>query len=125
MEAPRMKALNAKERVNLIFRAFSDPLRLRILQLLRGGELCVGDLVTILRVPQPTTSRHLTYLKKAGLVRARKAGTWMIYALAPARGAFHEKILECLGCCFDEVPSVAADARRAERIRREGGCCPH
>ena len=120
-----MKALGAKERVNLMFRAFSDPIRLRILHLLRsGGELCVGDLVEILRVPQPTASRHLSYLRKAGLVATRKEGLWIFYTLAPAKGPFHEKLLECLVCCFDEVPAVLADAKRAVRLRERGGCCP-
>lgn len=107
-----------------MFRAFSDPLRLRILHLLREGELCVGDLVRVLRVPQPTASRHLSYLRRAGLVVTRKDGLWIFYRLAPARAPFHAKLLECLGCCFADVPSVAADARRAARLRDKGGCCP-
>jgi DNA-binding transcriptional ArsR family regulator len=60
--------------VNLMFRAFSDRTRLRILHLLSEGELCVGDLVGVLRVPQPTASRHLAYLRRAGLVVTRKNG---------------------------------------------------
>ena len=54
--------------VDFMFRAFSDRTRLRILHLLRGGELCVCDLVEVLGVPQPKASRHLAYLRKAGLV---------------------------------------------------------
>jgi ArsR family transcriptional regulator len=118
-----MKALTSRDIGNMMFRAFSDPTRLRILHLLQGGELCVGDLVAILKVPQPTASRHLTYLRRAGLVRTRKAGLWIFYSLSPARGPLHEKLLECLACCFDEVPNIGADARRAEKIRRSGGCC--
>jgi len=45
--------------INRMFRAFSDPIRLRTLHLLLGGEMCVGDLVEVLQVPQPTASRHL------------------------------------------------------------------
>jgi predicted transcriptional regulator len=55
----------ARTDVNLMFRAFSDRTRLRILRLLLGGELCVGDIVSAIRVPQPTASRHLAYLRKA------------------------------------------------------------
>lgn len=120
----RMKTLGPNDRASLQFRAFSDPLRLRILRLLRGGELCVGDLVAILAAPQPTVSRHLSYLRKAGLVATRKAGLWAFYALAPGRGRFHRKLIECLDCCFGDAPGVAADDRRAERVRRSGGCCP-
>jgi ArsR family transcriptional regulator len=108
-----------------MFRAFSDGTRLRILQLLRDGEWCVGDLVTVLRVPQPTASRHLAYLRKAGLVEVRKAGLWCHYRLAPAATRFHEKLLECLACCFADVPQVRADAARAAKLRTAGaGCCP-
>lgn len=101
----------ATSRVDLMFRAFSDRTRLRILHLLRGGELCVCDLMDVLKVPQPKTSRHLAYLRRAGLVVARKEGLWIHYRLAPARGAFHQKLLECLACCFQDVPELAADAK--------------
>ena len=60
--------------IDLMFRAVSDRTRLRILHLLQKQELCVGDLVRILRVPQPRASRHLSYLRRAHLVRSRKAG---------------------------------------------------
>jgi ArsR family transcriptional regulator len=60
-----------RTRVDHMFRAFSDPIRLRILHLIADGELCVCDLVEILGLPQPTVSRHLSYLRKAGLVSAR------------------------------------------------------
>lgn len=109
---------------NVMFRAFSDRTRLRLLHLLRGGELCVGDLVTILQAPQPTVSRHLAYLRRAGLVAARKNGLWSFYKLAPARGAFHRSLLHCLETCFGDVPEIAGDARRAAKVKRSGGCCP-
>lgn len=120
----RARPTARRQRVDLMFRAFSDQTRLRILQLLRYGELCVGDLVQILRVPQPTASRHLSYLRRAGLVVTRKHGLWMFYALAPARNAFHRKLLDCLAACFHDVPEIAADAARARKLRKSGGCCP-
>lgn len=114
----------AKEQVNLMFRAFSDPTRLRILHLLRKGEFCVGDLVNVLRVPQPTASRHLAYLRRARLVVVRKNGLWNYYQLAPANSAFHRNLVKCLDSCFLDVPELRADELRAERIRKSGGCCP-
>ena len=111
-------------RIDLMFRAFSDRTRLRILYLLRGGECCVGDLVEILQIGQPSASRHLAYLRRAGLVAVRKAGLWSYYALAEAAEPFHEKLLECLGCCFSEVPELRADQARASKVRQSGGCCP-
>lgn len=118
------KTLATPDAVDRMFRAFSDRTRLRILHLLRRGEVCVGDLVTILRVPQPKVSRHLAYLRKSGLVVVRKEGLWSHYSLAPAKGAFHQKLVECLACCFGDVPELKADAMRAARIKESGGCCP-
>ena len=110
--------------VNLLFRAFSDRTRLRILHLVRGGEVCVGDLVKVLRVPQPTASRHLAYLRRAGLVVARKDGLWSYYSLAPAQGRFHRSLLACLDSCFVEVPALEEDDKRFARVKKAGGCCP-
>jgi ArsR family transcriptional regulator len=110
--------------VNLMFRAFSDPTRLRILHLLQDGELCVADLVTILRVVQPTASRHLAYLRRSGLVEVRENGVWKFYRLAAARTAFQKELLSCLQSCFREVPELAEDLLRAESLRKAGSCCP-
>lgn len=112
----------ATGRVDLIFRAFSDRTRLRILNLLRGGELCVCDLIAVLEVPQAKVSRHLAYLRRAGLVRSRKDGLWSYYVLTPASGAFHAKILECLSCCFADVPELSKDL---ERLGRRPTCGPN
>lgn len=109
---------------DLMFRAFSDRTRLRILHVLLGGELCVGDIVEILQAPQPRISRHLAYLRKAHLVIVRKSGLWSHYRLAPAKTPFHKKLLECLAKCFVEVPELQADSARATAIRKSGGCCP-
>ena len=112
--------------VDLLFRAFSDRTRLRILHLLRGGELCVCDLVRVIGAPQPKVSRHLAYLRKSGLVTARKDGLWAYYALAPARTPFHKKLLDCLSCCMGDVPELARDAKKLGEVDRDstdGGCC--
>jgi ArsR family transcriptional regulator, arsenate/arsenite/antimonite-responsive transcriptional repressor len=124
---PKEKAIAGKlnsQRVNLMFRAFSDATRLRILRVLQGGECCVGDLVSILRLAQPSVSRHLAYLKKAQLVTVRKQGLWCHYALTRTNGGFHKNLLHCLESCFNEVPDLQADAQRAAEIRGAGGCCP-
>ena len=110
-------------RVDLVFRAFADRNRLRILHLLQGGEMCVGDIVDVLQVPQPRVSRHLAYLRKAGLVQSRKAGLWNYYSLAGARNAFHQELATCLCTCFCDAPEIKTDAARAERVRKSGGCC--
>jgi len=119
-----MKQTLPKPGVDLMFRAFSDRTRLRILCLLHQGEMCVGDLVKVLRVPQPRASRHLAYLRNAELVAVRKAGLWKYYSLAPARNSFHAKLLECLVNCFCDVPQIQADQARVGKVRKSGGCCP-
>ena len=103
--------------------AFAEPTRLRLLALVAGGETCVCDLVGTLRLPQPTVSRHLAVLRAAGLVSARRSGTWMWYSLAPARSRLHAKLVECLECCHDEMNGLAADAKRCGRLRDGRGCC--
>ena len=118
------RQIEALDSIDLMFRAFSDRTRLRILNVLRGGELCVGDIVESLRAPQPRVSRHLAYLRKAGLVLVRKSGLWSHYSLAATKTPFHRKLLECLATCFGEVPELRADSTRAARIRKFGGCCP-
>lgn len=119
-----MNATRPKSTATLIFRAFSDRTRLRILNLLQGGELCVGDLVTVLGVPQSTASRHLAYLRRAGLTVLKTDGRWNFYRLAKAATPAHKKLLECLSVCFVDVPEIKADARRLLEVRKTGGCCP-
>ncbi|MGN6368391.1 MAG: ArsR/SmtB family transcription factor [Phycisphaerae bacterium] len=121
-----MKTVARVPKVDLLFRAFSDRTRLRILHLLVGGELCVCEIVEVLGLSQPKVSRHLAYLRRAGLVMARREGLWMHYRLAPATGAFHGKLVACLGSCFEEVPELVRDAAKLGRRRgacADGDCC--
>ena len=80
--------------------------------------------MAILGLEQPAVSRHLAYLHRAGLVVVRRAGLWCHYSVAPAQGPFHVKLLECLACCFQEVPQIQTDQARARQLRKAGGCCP-
>jgi ArsR family transcriptional regulator, arsenate/arsenite/antimonite-responsive transcriptional repressor len=105
----KTKAVNS---VDLMFRAIADPTRLRLLGLLRNGERCVCDLVDILKVPQPKVSRHLAYLRRAGLVHVRKDGLWCYYRLTEPHNQFHAKLLDCLAVCCENVPVLKRDARR-------------
>jgi ArsR family transcriptional regulator len=122
-----------------LFRAMADPTRLAILSLLASrdagangagtgascasglgagaaerGERCVCELVERLRVPQPTASRHLAYLRRAGLVKARKQGPWSYYRLTAPRSPLHRRLLECLACC---------GANGANGAGGNGRCC--
>jgi ArsR family transcriptional regulator len=65
-----------------IFKALADPIRLRIVLLLKSeGELCVCDLMAVLDLPQSTVSRHLAYLKRSGWIDGRRQGAWMYYRI--------------------------------------------
>jgi ArsR family transcriptional regulator, arsenate/arsenite/antimonite-responsive transcriptional repressor len=66
-------------------------------------------------LPQPKVSRHLAYLRRTALVLTRREGLWNYYRLAPAQSPFHEKLLECLGTCFREVPELAQDSQRLKK----------
>jgi len=85
-----------------MFRAFADETRLRVLQLLSNGELCVCDLMSAVDAPQSKMSRHLAYLKRAGLVLDRKQGKWRHYSLAKPANALHKGLLACL----DKTPNL-------------------
>src|SRR5271157_5100886 len=82
-----------------LFKAFADPVRLRLLNLLAGGEVCVCHLHEALDLPQSTVSRHLAYLRKRGLVVGRKEGLWVHYRLAKPAGELHRTLIGCLGAC--------------------------
>ena len=81
-------SVKAKEvALDTLFQTLGDRTRLRLLNLMEGGEVCVCFLVEILEAPQPKISRHLAYLRRAGLVEARRDGKWMSYSLAGALSA--------------------------------------
>ena len=104
-----------------MFRAFADETRLRILHLLSKGEVCVCHLMSALSVPQSKVSRHLAYLKAAGLVSDRKTGRRRHYSLSPANSLFHRRLIACIGGCLDETPSLKQDLKRLAAARR-GSC---
>jgi ArsR family transcriptional regulator len=80
----------------------------------------VGDLVEALDLPQPTVSRHLGRLRRAGWLRASRREPWVHYALEPqAAGGRLERFLEP---CRDE--DFERDLARLRRLERDGGCCP-
>lgn len=80
-----------------IFKALGDETRLRIMALLLDGqELCVCDIMAALDLPQSTVSRHLSYLRNAGLVDDRRQGIWMYYRITSQRIDHGAILLELL-----------------------------
>jgi len=74
----------------LVMKALSDPTRLRIIQLLASGEMCVCQNVAVLDLSQSTVSQHLGILKRVGVVKVRKEGRWGFYRLAPDPGGMKQ-----------------------------------
>ncbi len=106
------------EDLDLLFRGFADRTRIRILNVLAAGELCVCDIVEILGVPQPTVSRHLAYLRRMGLVEATREWKFAHYRLTEPADAVHRNLLRCARTCFRGVTALARERRKAEaRVR--------
>ena len=101
-----------------LFAALADPTRLRLLNLMNGREVCVCHFVEILKQGQPKISRHLAYLRRAGVVSARRDGRWMHYRIEWPRDAAASTVLETA------LRSLKADKRmQAEARLLEGKFC--
>lgn len=101
-----------------VFKALSDPTRLRLLNLLAEGEVCVCHLGEVLRIVQPKVSRHLAYLKRAGLVSARREGKWMHYGWGKHEDPMTRGILDGVRDWMMKDPAMAR-----ERKALKGVCC--
>jgi len=105
-----------------VTKALSDRQRLRILMMLRPGELCVCQIVEVLELAPSTISKHLSLLSGSGLVDFRKDGRWAYYRLPKgAAGAFARPILKWLG---DTLKNDAAIEQDARSLKRAVACDP-
>jgi ArsR family transcriptional regulator len=105
-----------------IYRCLCDETRLRILNLLAQGPLCVCHFQSVLACSQVAVSKHLAYLRARGLVVARRHGQWMIYQLPATPPAELETQLRCLQDCVQTYPVFREDVRRLKQLRRESKC---
>jgi ArsR family transcriptional regulator len=100
----------------LFFKALSDPTRLRLATLLAiKGEVCVCYLADALEAQDFKVSRHLAILRAAGIVEARREGTWMHYTLASPRSELERGLFDCLRQHLKGHPTVRADLKRLSR----------
>jgi ArsR family transcriptional regulator, arsenate/arsenite/antimonite-responsive transcriptional repressor len=95
-----------------VYAALADPTRLRILSLLSEDEICVCHIHASLDVPQPTASRHLAYLRKSGLVEARRDGSWMHYRLAPISNPVVAAVIKAALHALTHTAIAARDEKR-------------
>jgi ArsR family transcriptional regulator len=107
-------------RLETYFKALADTTRLRILGLLLTGEVCVCHIHESLKITQPKASRHLAYLRRAGLVQARRDGLWMHYSLAEPPDPVLQALTETLRHALVHVEAVHKDA---DRLHKKTGCC--
>jgi len=98
-----------------ILKALADPTRLRIVGLLRGGEICVCHIYDSLKISQPKASRHLAYLRRAGVVNAEKRGLWVYYSLAPQEAPALQALLDAVVHTTTHLTATARDVQRLEK----------
>jgi ArsR family transcriptional regulator, arsenate/arsenite/antimonite-responsive transcriptional repressor len=101
-----------------LFRALGDPTRLRLLNLMAGQEVCVCYFTEIIGAPQPKISRHLAYLRKAGIVSARREGKWMHYKVAAPSSPRVASILKSVLDALKQDKALQRDRQRLDRA-----CC--
>jgi ArsR family transcriptional regulator, arsenate/arsenite/antimonite-responsive transcriptional repressor len=104
--------------LDVLFRALADTTRLRLLNLIADREICVCYFVEILRTGQPKISRHLAYLRKAGIVASRREGKWMHYRLTIPRDEVTARILRETLKHLREKPEMQRDIARLS-----SACC--
>ena len=102
----------------LFFRALADRTRLRLLNLLRTDEVCVCFFVEILKTNQPKISRHLAYLRRAGIVDARREGQWMHYRIVEPEDADTARLLKDVMSWLANDQEMQRDRERLVKI-----CC--
>ena len=102
----------------LFFKALADPTRLRIINLLADQEVCVCYFVEILQTNQPKISRHLAYLRRAGIVSARREGIWMHYRISTPKNENAAKVLMDVREWLARDTVMQQDRNRLDKI-----CC--
>ncbi len=98
-----------------LFKALADKTRLRILALLGNNEVCVCHIHDSLGLPQPTVSRHLAYLRKSGLVGARRDGVWMHYQVSRSLGPAARDVIAATVKTLQQLPATTQDRKQFQR----------
>ena len=101
-----------------LFRALSDRTRLRILNLVKDQEVCVCHFAEVFGTNQPKVSRHLAYLRRAGLVHARRDGKWMHYSLLKPASTTAARILHDALSLLQQDEQIKRDSQKLEKV-----CC--
>jgi ArsR family transcriptional regulator len=109
---------NSKYHLDFLFKALADRTRLRLISLIGDSEVCVCFLVVILKISQPKISRHLAYLRRAGIVTSRREGKWMHYRLAEPPDEHAARIFREVRVSLSEHPELQRDREKLLQV-----CC--
>jgi ArsR family transcriptional regulator, arsenate/arsenite/antimonite-responsive transcriptional repressor len=132
MKRAGIKPQPAIDQLEAVFKALADKTRLRILALLGNNEVCVCHLHDSLALPQPTVSRHLAYLRRAGLVDVRRDGVWMHYQVARSLDPAVQTVVNAAVDALTGVRTTAQDRKQFQRAFGQlyvlnssagGACC--
>ena len=104
--------------IAFLFKALADPTRLRLINLIGDDEVCVCFFVEVLKINQPKISRHLAYLRRAGVVQARRDGKWIHYRLVEPPDPHAANIFREVRAGLASEPTMRGDRSRLETI-----CC--
>jgi ArsR family transcriptional regulator len=104
--------------IEKLFSALADKTRLRLLSLMADGEVCVCFFTEVLKQGQPKISRHLAYLRNAGLVEARRDGKWMHYRIIEPEAPHAARIFAEVRKWLAEDPEMQRDRERLQKV-----CC--
>lgn len=113
--AAATKRQAAIDELETAFKALADGTRLRILALLGANEVCVCHIHDSLGLPQPTVSRHLAYLRRAGLVEVRRDGVWMHYRVSRTLAPVVQAVVNATLDALTQVPTTAQDRKQFQR----------
>src|SRR5262245_12357577 len=113
-----MKGLTRTVDMERFFRALADRTRLRLINLMGGSEVCVCFFVEVLGATQPLISRHLAYLRRAGIVAARRDGKWMHYRILEPRDPFAASVLADVRAWLASDPEMQREHKRLVKV-----CC--
>jgi ArsR family transcriptional regulator, arsenate/arsenite/antimonite-responsive transcriptional repressor len=109
---------NKEYRIAFLFKALADHTRLRLINLIGDDEVCVCFFVEVLKINQPKISRHLAYLRRAGVVSSRREGKWIHYRLVEPPDPHAANIFREVRAALPNDPAMKSDRARLEKI-----CC--
>ena len=104
--------------IEMLFKALADRTRLKLINLMGDDEVCVCFFVEVLKINQPKISRHLAYLRRAGVVSARREGKWIHYRLVEPPDPHAANIFREVRAALPNDPAMKSDRARLEKI-----CC--